>query len=392
MGSRDFNAGMNRLTLILGLLGVPTVLSVNVVNIKNPDYNQRATWGYQASNGPSTWPATFATCAGTSQSPIDIKTATVSTADPGKITATGYDLSMAGTLTNNEHTIQFAYGSTGSKPYITGGRLGTQQYEFLQLHWHWGSVNTRGSEHTVDGKEYPAEIHLVHWNKKYANVAEAVTKADGLAVLGFFYEVSSADNGNLDSMLGVVQTMARKQRKIKAKNKNKGGRLAGSATTAVPGTIRLDQLIPIAGIPEEYYYYMGSLTTPTCDEVVQWTVFPTTVPISERQLNILRTLMDSSMVTLNDNYRPPQPLNGRTVFKRQAATTSNGGTVAAVGASAGLAGAVLGAGLTAIGFGLISFLAPATRRSSRRSQEPAAFRHTVQPSQQVYDDQYYNYN
>merc|ERR1711973_1069686 len=301
---------------------------------------------------------------------------------------------MMGTITNNEHTITFTYNN-GPQPYVTGGRLGSDVYEFLQLHWHWGSVSTRGSEHTVDGKEYPAEIHLVHWNKKYGDVQNAVTKADGLAVLGFFYEVSSADNGNLDSMLSVVDQVRRKQRKINLRNKNKktkGGARATTQTASVPGTIRLDQLIPTTGLPEEYYYYMGSLTTPTCDEVVQWTVFPTTVPISERQLNILRTLMDSSMVTLNDNYRPPQPLNGRTVFKRQAATTSNGGTVAAVGASAGLAGAVLGAGLTAIGFGLISFLAPATRRSSRRSQEPAAFRHTVQPSQQVYDDQYYNYN
>ena len=29
-----------------------------------------------------------------------------------------------------------------------------------------------------------------------------------------------------------------------------------------------------------------------------------------------RTLVDSSDGTLNDNYRPPQPLNGRTVYKR----------------------------------------------------------------------------
>jgi len=390
MGSRELRFKMLtfRATAIV-LVIVPAVYSVNVINVQNPDYNQRATWGYLPSNGPSTWPSTFATCAGTSQSPIDIKTATVVTADPGKITLGGYDGPMMGTITNNEHTITFTYNN-GPQPYVTGGRLGSDVYEFLQLHWHWGSVSTRGSEHTVDGKEYPAEIHLVHWNKKYGDVQNAVTKADGLAVLGFFYEVSSADNGNLDSMLSVVDQVRRKQRKINLRNKNKktkGGARATTQTASVPGTIRLDQLIPTTGLPEEYYYYMGSLTTPTCDEVVQWTVFPVTVPISEKQLNIFRTLEDSNMVTLNDNYRPPQALNGRTVYKRSTAA-NNAGAVAAVGVSAGVTGAVVGSVLTALGLGLLSVLAP-NSRSSRRSLEPPTFRHSVPPNQQIFDDQQY---
>ena len=41
----------------------------------------------------------------------------------------------------------------------------------------------------MDGKMYPMEIHLVHWNNKYGDVATALGKSDGLAVLGFFYEV-----------------------------------------------------------------------------------------------------------------------------------------------------------------------------------------------------------
>ena len=64
------------------------------------------------------------------------------------------------------------------------------RYEFAQFHWHWGSVSTQGSEHTIDGKEYPAEIHFVHFNKKYGDISTAVSKSDGLAVLGFFYEVN----------------------------------------------------------------------------------------------------------------------------------------------------------------------------------------------------------
>ena len=33
------------------------------------------------------------------------------------------------------------------------------------------------------------QLHIVHYNTKYPSLAEAVDKADGLAVLGFLYQV-----------------------------------------------------------------------------------------------------------------------------------------------------------------------------------------------------------
>ena len=38
-------------------------------------------------------------------------------------------------------------------------------------------------------QEYPAEIHFVHYNQKYGSLTSAASKSDGLAVLGFFYQV-----------------------------------------------------------------------------------------------------------------------------------------------------------------------------------------------------------
>lgn len=48
---------------------------------------------------------------------------------------------------------------------------------------HWPS------EHTIDGKHFAAEVHLVHYNLKYGNFSNAVAQPDGLSVIGVFFEV-----------------------------------------------------------------------------------------------------------------------------------------------------------------------------------------------------------
>ena len=47
---------------------------------------------------------------------------------------------------------------------------------------------------------YPLELHIVHI-KDGITVEEALASKTGLAVLGFFYEVSSDDNSNYDNLL-----------------------------------------------------------------------------------------------------------------------------------------------------------------------------------------------
>ena len=76
-------------------------------------------------------------------------------------------------------------------PSITGGGL-VGRYIFVQLHFHWSSDLIKGgSEHTINHTHYPCELHLVHFNSKYANLTEAENYADGVAVLGIFMEVTS---------------------------------------------------------------------------------------------------------------------------------------------------------------------------------------------------------
>ena len=51
------------------------------------------------------------------------------------------------------------HGESDEEGYyeMTGGGLaGT--FRVIQFHFHFGSDGTQGSEHTVDGKRYPAEV------------------------------------------------------------------------------------------------------------------------------------------------------------------------------------------------------------------------------------------
>lgn len=88
----------------------------------------------------------------------------------------------------------------------------------------------------------------------------------------------------------------------------------------------------------KFYRYSGSLTTPACNEIVTWTVFDEAITASEKQVSQLnesalvdglieflccsaqlaqfRKLKSEDGDQLVNNYRPPQPLLGRTVYVR----------------------------------------------------------------------------
>ena len=76
---------------------------------------------------------------------------------------------------------------------LTGGPLNVQ-YEFLEMHFHWGDYDCieerKGSEHKINGKSYPIELHMVHKNIHDASVKDAVSHENGLCVLGFVFDLS----------------------------------------------------------------------------------------------------------------------------------------------------------------------------------------------------------
>ena len=68
------------------------------------------------------------------------------------------------------------------------------------------------------------------------------------------------------------------------------------------------------GIFDEFWRYKGSLTTPPCNEVVQWTVVKKPITVTaETRARMLSFVDDTSGEDLVNNYREIQPLNDRTV-------------------------------------------------------------------------------
>jgi len=204
-------------------------------------------------------------------------------------------------LTNNGHTAQLdvdpASVAAGAG-VLTGGPL-IVPYNILQLHFHWGSDDTKGSEHTYSGREYPIEMHIVHTRSDFTTLDQILNTATGLAVTGFMFEVDSVDNAALKPLTDALQNIVDSKAKLPF----------GSSG------FNLNDLISPVATTSEYTYYKGSLTTPTCNEVVEWINILTPLKISSRQLAMFRTLMDSKGKAIVDNYRPPQPLNGRVVTK-----------------------------------------------------------------------------
>lgn len=217
-------------------------------------------WSYEGEEGPEHWgeldPAYEMCSKGKSQSPINISSPIEQ--DLANI-AFHYQPSEVNIL-NNGHTAQVDYDA-GS--YL---ELGGVRFDLTQFHYH------APAEHEVDGKLFPAELHLVH------------TGADGkLAVVGLLLQEGAA-NAAFDAFLNHLPS--EESDPIDAGLKIKAADFLPSVQTT--------------------YRYSGSLTTPPCSEGVSWLVMNTPVELSSAQLSKLQNLLEA-------NNRPVQPLNERPV-------------------------------------------------------------------------------
>ncbi|XP_075344428.1 carbonic anhydrase 9 [Mycteria americana] len=247
-------------------------------------------WSYEEQEH---WGEDYPDCAGTMQSPINIDVAkTIFSPQLRPIQLSGYSLPAKEKLKlkNNGHTVVLELPESLA---ITGGYA--QQYRAVQLHLHWGSPSGPGSEHTVNGRRFAAEIHVVHYNTKYDNFKEAMVHPDGLAVLGAFLEVGPRENPYYQEILEHLYEIQREGEEVLVPGFNIAGLL--------PANLKL------------YFHYNGSLTTPPCYQTVKWTVFNQTMLLSHDQMSMLvMSLRNDNDKPLQNNYRLAQDLHGRRVL------------------------------------------------------------------------------
>ncbi|XP_040849620.1 carbonic anhydrase 1 isoform X1 [Ochotona curzoniae] len=251
-------------------------------------------WAYEGQNGPENWSKLYPIANGNNQSPIDIKTSDVKHDTSLKPFSVSYNAASAKEIVNVGHSFHVNF-EDNSQSVLKGGPL-SEDYRLYQFHFHWGKTDDQGSEHTVDGVKYSSELHIVHWNSaKYANMHEAVNKADGLAIIGVLVKVGQA-NPKLQKILDALSAVKTKGKKAPFTNFD-------------PATLLPPSL--------DYWTYSGSLTHPPLCETVTWLICKDNITISSEQLAQFRSLLANAegeaAVPILHNHRLPQPLKGRTV-------------------------------------------------------------------------------
>ena len=231
-------------------------------------------------------------CGNNRQSPIDIVTANVEEGSDliELVFSDGWTTAVDGTLKNNGHSIQFTPDSTTA---TTRNHKGT--YDVLQFHFHWGETEGEGSEHRIDGDQYEAEIHFVH--SKQGNSDSAAADANSVVAVFCNEDENLAATGIWEQLL-----------------------IDGPLPVTFDTEVDLEGITFADLLPDnrEYYYYAGSLTTPLCNEVVQWFVLKEPIKIPSSVLTALRTVQeDAEGTALTENFRDVQELNDRTVQTRE---------------------------------------------------------------------------
>jgi len=232
---------------------------------------EKVHWGYEADNGPSRWselnPDWVLCKEGYHQSPIDLTGAKQEKLEQMKLNIPLANLRIVHQknvldVLDNGHTIQINPDKGGTL------KIGDEIYELQQGHFH------SPSEHTVNGRHYPMEMHLMHSSKNKK-----------LAVIGVFI-----GEGRHNAAFDIIWTNLPKE--------------TGQEVHLENVQVNYLDLLPKN---QGTYRYRGSLTTPPCSEDVRWFLFVEPIQLSSKQIKAFQKIFYG-------NNRPLQPLNDRTLL------------------------------------------------------------------------------
>lgn len=217
--------------------------------------------------GPENWgkikPEWQLCNAGKSQSPIDLQEDNVKVFTGLRKLQRNYKTAPA-VLRNRGHDISVGWKGDAGSVAING-----TDYDLLQCHWH------TPSEHTLNGKRYHMELHMVH------------NSSNGqIAVISILYKLGRPDPF-LQQFLEHVKSVVTEL----------------DLGIVHPIKIKLGS--------RRYYRYTGSLTAPPCTEGVLWTIIKKVRTVSREQIRALRGAVYDGF---EENTRPIQALNGRQVY------------------------------------------------------------------------------
>ena len=229
--------------------------------VEKESHNEGPGWSYTGPTGPAHWgdidPNSRACKYGIQQSPVDLGQPV-----SAFISAPQIDWREVHTaeLVNNGHTLQMNLANAGG--IVRNGKL----FKLVQFHFH------TPSEHTINGRRFPMEVHFVH------------QASDGaLAVIGVMF-AEGANNENLDPIFWAAPNMVGK--------------------AAVSFDFDANDLLPKN---RSSMLYQGSLTTPPCSEIVDWTIMTTPINASKSQITVFKSMF-------GENARPVQPLHRRYIL------------------------------------------------------------------------------
>jgi len=259
-------------------------------------------WGYGEKDGPHIWKENYPQCDGVRQSPVNIEPEKAVTL-PDKYCFSVEPKTMRSVFGSAHDLLAIKDTKMKSQNFIfhyqNGGAICTndgkavticmldagsirifndEPFPLIQFHFH------TPSEHTLDGKQYPLEMQLVHQHEQTGE----------LAIVSHLFELGEADPLLHDLMRGRPPPKLDQSYRIKLVDWD---------------------LLP--GGRENYIHYEGSLTQPPCTEGIAWFVNTDVTTCDQEQIDWLKESIPYS------NSRPIQHLNDRPLRACQASVHCN---------------------------------------------------------------------